>query len=268
MAGAADEREQRVRQAALQRLGDTSWAEAARLAAAPADPQLDAQAGRAHAASFALLLAPTVPESFSREASPEAMAIQAALAGDFTQARSLAGPRGDARFANLAGFAALAKAIRAEDYAEALKQAAALPGAAERAAAFVQVADAWRARNDPARARQTLLEGAAATQSARPDRAQVAALLTIVEALIPLDAARAFALMEAAVAAANGLTGQSTAHGEQDFAFDASLRALARVNFDRALLLARDLQPSPASLLAQLALCLDALKQNEAAPSR
>jgi hypothetical protein len=138
--------------------------------------------------------------------------------------------------------------------------------------ALVMLSGASLASRDRARATELLTEAESYAVKARPSTARARSLLKIVSSFSAFDAVRGFEVMQAAVKAINEISSQQeegkqsskaiATNGEQpspgelyDSNFDGTLAALARADFERALLLAQQLDGRETSLAAQLAVC-------------
>ncbi|HET9532845.1 MAG TPA: hypothetical protein VFQ92_20995 [Blastocatellia bacterium] len=141
---------------------------------------------------------------------------------------------------------------------------------------LVKLAGAALASGDRARATELLNEAEREALRSDPQLARAQALLTIAANFSSFDVLRAFEVMQSAVKSINGIfpaAQVSQENGATVFApvtgpgleqlysldFESTLSALARADFDRALLLAQQLTIKEASLIAQLAVCRGAM---------
>jgi hypothetical protein len=143
---------------------------------------------------------------------------------------------------------------------------------AARIDALVILSSVSLASKDRVRATELLNEAEAYAIKARPASTRARSLLKIVSSFSAFDAARGFEVMQAAVKAINdvySIEEQSRQSAKsaattareinleelRDPAFEGTLAALAQTDFERALLLAQQLNAKDASLAAQLAVC-------------
>jgi hypothetical protein len=141
---------------------------------------------------------------------------------------------------------------------------------AARVGVLIRLAGAALAARDRARATELLNEAEREAARSEPSLQRVEALLTVVSRFASFDAVRAFEVMQTAVKSLNGivaprqkshlLAGDQTASSPSSdelyrLDFEGTLSVLARVDFDRALLMAEQLADREASLVAQLAVC-------------
>ncbi len=152
-----------------------------------------------------------------------------------------------------------------------------------RVGAFVRLADAALSSGDRVRATELLNEAEQEAARAWPSIARAQSLLTIVSSFSAFDPLRAFESMQTAVKSINDLftsrkdaaqneyillserlaltissttPARTVSPGEvYNLDFEGTLAALAQVDFDRALLLAQQLDMKDASVIAQLAVC-------------
>ncbi len=145
-----------------------------------------------------------------------------------------------------------------------------------RVGALVRLAGAALASSDRVRAAELLNDAEGEALRARPSIARAQALLTVVSSFAKFDPLRAFEVMQSAVKSINDLLAPEklpTVSGLAIIAslstnvrplkpdelnnldFESTLAVLARVDFDRALLLAQQLAGNDASVIAQLAVC-------------
>jgi hypothetical protein len=143
--------------------------------------------------------------------------------------------------------------------------------ASARASLLTRLAGAALATRDRARATDLLDEAAECALVARPAMARARVLIRIAESITPLDARRGFEVMLRAVEAINealtqrepyesarsnpGAAGDFEAGELYGSGFEATLVALGRADFERALSLAEQLSARDISVLAQLAVC-------------
>lgn len=141
-----------------------------------------------------------------------------------------------------------------------------------RVGVLVKLAHAALASEDRARAAELLNEAEKEALRAAPHLARARALLTIAASFSTFDVLRSFEVMQAVVKAVNGISPAREASQENvasratprlgelyHLDFESTLSALARADFDRALILAQQLTIKEASLIAQLAVCRGAI---------
>ncbi|HKP87605.1 MAG TPA: hypothetical protein VJZ26_16005 [Blastocatellia bacterium] len=138
--------------------------------------------------------------------------------------------------------------------------------------ALVMLSGAALASKDRARATELLNEAEGYAIKARPAIARARSLLKIVSSFSAFDAVRGFEVMQAAVKAINEIAvpqdqGKQPSKANEtkaeqvnldelrDSAFEGTLATLARTDFERALLLAQQLDGKETSVAAQLAVC-------------
>jgi len=150
---------------------------------------------------------------------------------------------------------------------------------------FVMLAGAARTSGDTVRASELLSEAAACSLKARPTLDRARSLVMIASSFAAFDTVRGFEALQSAVKAINDLSRQqedsrdepsalgTKAKPSQPFtleelnaaSFESTLAALAKVDFEGALALARELPGEEASVIAQLAVCGGGLAER---PSR
>jgi hypothetical protein len=148
--------------------------------------------------------------------------------------------------------------IKLRRLGEAAREAARVPDRARRATLLVQLARAAYSSGDVAYAVQTL--GEAEDEAARSDTpaARLQALFSVTSAFVEVDPMRAFDSMKGAVESVNRASravGPAAPVNPASLNFDATLARLARLDFDRALLLADLLDARGHRLLAEISVC-------------
>jgi hypothetical protein len=151
---------------------------------------------------------------------------------------------------------------------DAVAMARRIEAMAARIDAMVMLSGTALAQPDRARAAELLNEAEGYAIKARPSADRARSLLKIVSSFSAFDAVRGFEVMQTAVKAINEISGQqqdgkqSSKPAEQfrldelyDANFESTLAVLARADFERALLLAQQLDGKDTSLAAQLAVC-------------
>jgi hypothetical protein len=151
---------------------------------------------------------------------------------------------------------------------DAVSMARRIEAIAARIDALVMLSGTALALPDRARATELLNEAEGYAIKARPSADRARSLLKIVSSFSAFDAVRGFEVMQTAVKAINELSSQqdesrqSSKPAERfrldelyDANFESTLAVLARADFERALLLAQQLDGKETSLAAQLAVC-------------
>ncbi len=118
------------------------------------------------------------------------------------------------------------------------------------------------ARHDRIRAAELLTEAESEALKAEPSGERVQALLAVANSFASFDTVRAFEVMQSAIKGLNQVLlspdSPSRPPGNDNLyhlALEGTLSSLARADFDRALLLAQQLNSKDASIIAQLAVC-------------
>lgn len=145
--------------------------------------------------------------------------------------------------------------------------------------AFVMLGGAALASKDTARSVEMLNEAESCALKTRPSPQRADSLIKIASTFAAFDVGRSFEVLQSAVKAINELINQQRdsegkssavrADATQTFTFDglyagsfeSMLATLAKADFDRALVLAQQLTPEEASLIAQLAVCRGGLSE-------
>lgn len=144
---------------------------------------------------------------------------------------------------------------------EAAREIARVPDPARRATLLIQIALAANARGDIASAVETLSLAAREARRAEEAGPRLQALFSVASAYVAVDSLLAFESMKSAIAAVNrALLAEESSRrkaqlGPASLNFDATLARLARVDFDRALLLAEEFDSRGHRLMAVLAVC-------------
>jgi hypothetical protein len=230
---------------------------------------------------------PSLPSDTAREArlatddrERDALYARAALGwlarGEVLDAQSAASKISDAAMRDRV----LAQIARRQTFEGRLDDAVAVAHRIEndtaRVGVLVKLAGAALASGDRARAAELLNEAEKEAIGAAPHLARARALLTIAASFSSFDVLRAFEVMQSVVKAINGISPASEASQESlapaaasratpklgelyHLDFESTLSALARADFDRALILAQQLTIKEASLIAQLAVCRGAI---------
>jgi len=144
-----------------------------------------------------------------------------------------------------------------------------------RADAIVRLARAVQSSGDRLRAMEMLNEAENYAVKTAPSIEQARTLLSIVSVFSLFDDVRAFEVMQATVKAINATRdynyeepeaqeSEPNASEVYQLNFESALTALARSDFDRALLLAQQLSDKPVSLMAQIAVCRGGLAAPQA----
>ncbi|HWP43264.1 MAG TPA: hypothetical protein VNO14_08530 [Blastocatellia bacterium] len=231
----------------------------------------------------------TLPSDTAREArlatdegERDALYARAALGwlerGEILEAQAAASKIADAAMRDRV-LAQIARRQTSEGRIEdAVAVAQRIENGAARVGVLVKLADAALASEDRARAAELLNEAEKEAMRADPSLAQAKALLTVAASFSSFDVLRAFEVMQSAVKAINGIfPAEETPQGRAAYIgwkraepalnelyrldFRGTLSALARADFDRALLLAQQLTIKEASLIAQLAVCRGVIRQ-------
>jgi tetratricopeptide (TPR) repeat protein len=189
--------------------------------------------------------------------------------------------------ASLIRFQAVTKALGQGEVETAYRHAKEVLNLAQRAHAFSRIAQKLLERNDLARAVEMLNEAERLIGKAGHQPEKARALLELAAAMTQVDALRGFEVLKTAVEAINrtdfnpalqqtfamDLSG-AVAVGGDALSFDHSFAPLARTDFQRALLLAQDIEKKELSASAQISVCRGVLlkpreKQKErAAPAK
>jgi hypothetical protein len=130
---------------------------------------------------------------------------------------------------------------------------------AARLGVLVRLAGAALSAKDRVRATELLNQAEREALRMPPSAARSQALLTVVSSFSAFDVLRAFEVMQAAVKAIN-----VAAADLYQLNFEGTLAVLAGADFDRALLLARQLTGNEVSVIAQLAVCRGGLAHSPA----
>ena len=166
----------------------------------------------------------------------------------------------------------LAQIVRryaSEGYIEdAVAMARRIEVTATRIDALVMLSGTALASRDRARATELLNEAEGYAIKSRPSEGRARSLLKIVSSFSAFDSVRGFEVMQTAVKAINEISGQQEEDKQSpkpaekfrldelyDANFESTLAVLARADFERALLLAQQLDVKETSLAAQLAVC-------------
>jgi len=134
--------------------------------------------------------------------------------------------------------------------------------------ALVMLSSTSLASRDRVRATELLNEAEGYAVKSRPSEGRARSLLKIVSSFSAFDSVRGFEVMQTAVKAINEISDQQTEDKQSpkpaekfrldelyDANFESTLAVLARADFERALLLAQQLDVKETSLAAQLAVC-------------
>jgi hypothetical protein len=162
---------------------------------------------------------------------------------------------------------------------EAVALASRIEDDAARLGVIVRLAGVAISAKDRVRATELLNQAEREALRMPPTLARSQALLTVVSSFSSFDVLRAFEVMQTAVKAINGAArGEGARHapsakpapalgGDELYHlnFEGTLAVLARADFDRALLLARQLTANEVSVAAQLAVCRGGLALSPAA---
>ncbi|HEV8482439.1 MAG TPA: hypothetical protein VGV87_02680 [Blastocatellia bacterium] len=130
-----------------------------------------------------------------------------------------------------------------------------------RVGVLVASALAALARRDRVRAGELLTEGENEALKAEPSAERAQSLLAVANSFASFDTVRAFEVMQSAIKGLNQvlLAADSPSPPANDnlyhLGLEGTLSSLARADFDRALLLAQQLNSKDASIIAQLAVC-------------
>ncbi|MGA9770591.1 MAG: hypothetical protein WBV94_16245 [Blastocatellia bacterium] len=151
---------------------------------------------------------------------------------------------------------------------DAVAMARRIEATAARIDALVLLSGAALASGDRARATELLNEAEGYAIKSRPSEGRARSLLKVVSSFSAFDSVRGFEVMQTAVKAINDISGQPTEEKPSpksvkkfrldelyDANFESTLAVLARADFERALLLAQQLDVKETSLAAQLAVC-------------
>jgi hypothetical protein len=127
---------------------------------------------------------------------------------------------------------------------------------------LVTSAHASLARHDRIRAGELLTEAENEALKCEPSAERAQALLSVANSFTSFDTVRAFEVMQSAIKGLNQVllaadsSAPQPANGSVYAAgLEGTLSSLARADFDRALLLAQQLNSKDASIIAQLAVC-------------
>lgn len=145
---------------------------------------------------------------------------------------------------------------------EAAREIGRVPDPARRAMLLIQLAHVAHARGDLAYAVESLAHATREALRADDSEARLQALFSIASAFVDVDPLRAFDTMKTAIDGVNKAVNavdtdddKARATAPSALNFDATLARLARVDFDRALLLAQQFDPLGHRLLAELSVC-------------
>ena len=152
--------------------------------------------------------------------------------------------------------------LKLRRFDEATREIARVPDPGRRASLLVQLAGAAHARGDLVRAVQALTDAEREAGRATGASQRIQALFSIVSAFADIDPIRAFGTLQAAVDSVNRAARAedkalplSKVPSPRSLNFNATFARLARIDFDGAWLLARQLDGRAPRLLAQLAVC-------------
>lgn len=242
--------------------------------------QADALTPREHDVSELLRQAEATVGSRRRDARLMQVSMIAARRGELDRAFSIAekieDPEERAIQISLLAYQGSTKALAKGDTEGAYVLARRIDFLPQRAAAFNQMAGRLRASKEEARAR-ALLEEVWEFSVKAPDGSQKAkALLTLTSAVTPYDPERAFAFLDAAARAIGDADLSSPVSSSSRVApvtlealnLGAVFAALARVDFDRAVRAAQSIKHPEAALLAQAAVCRQALASRRGLQAR
>ena len=200
-------------------------------------------------------------------AAPQINATQALLSGDFDQAMSLIEKIGDPQtrlqFGALARFSAVSAAISAGNFDEAMQHAQAVPGLSERAATFVNLAQAVGNKKGAVRAAEIMRMAKQSLESEQESAEKAQALLTLAEAMIELEPERGFELTQLAIETLNSMDRKQAATSSEASLEETNLgqvlTKLLRYDFARAWNLASSINNRGRAWFTNLALCKAAL---------
>ena len=251
------------------------------LLAAMPPRQADAAAGEEDL-SDSLRRAEAITDGRRRDARLMQLSMTAARRGDFDQAVSIAERIGDPQErslqVSLLNYQAAVKAVGKSDTGGAHRLALKIEFLPQRVAAFNLLDNKLRAAGETERATAVAGEIWEWTIKSPNSPQKAKALLTLVAAASRHDAERGFEMLAAAVKSINGTDFSSSEAAATSprvvrvtldmLDLEGAFSKLARVNFDRAAQAAQSLTHKEASLLAQAAVCRQALALDNAPRTR